>query len=104
MEKTIQEIAQQLGIAVTEVIPYYANWYIYASIAYICLGFGIMGLGFFLYKKTWEEDDTDRQAFAYMWLVIGFVIGAIIICAQIGDLLSPTGVAYHRLISDIRGN
>jgi len=42
----------------------------------------------------------------WLWIIViaAFLLAAIIFFVQIGDLLAPTGISIHQLITDIRGD
>ena len=107
VQETLQEIAKQLGIGVAEIIPYYAKWFVAASIGWVFFGCIFILIGFLIFRWLWNWNDEDEREKARILAVIIFsvltILGLIIIAAQIGDLLAPEGVSYHQLISDIRG-
>lgn len=101
---TVNEIAQSLGMASTEIIPHYARWYFARSVGFMLMGLILVGLGIFFSYKIWDKEDDESQLAAIVILAIGVFVGLVFICLNIGDFVSPEGIAYHRLISDIRGN
>jgi len=104
-EETIQiieKLALVLGTSGTNVITYYAEWYIAASISYIILGALIVFIGFYLIDKIIGNIDDYDTPIKIIKIVCIF-IGTLIIFCNIGDLCAPEGVGVHQLIMDIRG-
>ena len=81
------------------VVDWYANWYIWASIAYMGFGGIVIYLSFWLSNKL----DFEENWMIYTVRFIGLFLGAWIIFANLPDLISPYGIGTHQLIKDIRG-
>lgn len=109
ISEAIKALSESIGIASSEIIPHYVSWYIYSSIAWlffaICL-FGASVVVFKMFQKQAKKDDYDEDVWIFWsWalVIVAFIVSTIIFFAQIGDLLAPTGISIHQLISDIRG-
>jgi len=96
----INRIAEIIGTSGNEVLGYYAKWYIYQSIRYMLLGVLFIYANFTLPKLLIKEELENWQ----LWSIRGIfiVIGVFIIAVNLGDLLSPEGIAVHQLLKDLR--
>ena len=99
----IRDLAKGLGITASDVIAYYAKWYIVSSIGWMIFGVIICFLTKFFSKKMLVFDEY-LEVEALIVLIAGLMLGAFTFFIQIGDLLAPQGIAIHQIIKDITGN
>ena len=109
ISEIIKTLSETIGIASSEIVPHYAKWTIAASIGYmfcaVCIFVGSLVV-FKLFCKNAEDSEYDKdswRAMAWVVMVCGFLISIFMFSSQIGDLISPTGMAIHSLIRDVRG-
>jgi len=103
ISEIIEQLAETLGMASSEIIPHYALWYRISSISYMIFGLMFFYSGLLFYKKV-TKSEYDSEHFIPL-LIIPFVlsfIGLWIFFANIGDLFGATGISIHRLILDLR--
>ena len=96
----IKEISNTIGIASSEIIPHYAQWYIASSISYMIFSCCICIGGFWWFKAAKKE--IEEMTAISIFIILLF-IGIFTVALQVGDLLGSQGIAIHQLIEDIRG-
>lgn len=106
-EKTIalvQKITDSIGANKDFIIETYTKWYMASSVCYLLLGFFIIFAGWFIVPKKNESiEDNDAEFILPLAKWILTTIGLLFIVANLPDLISPEGIAIHRLIRDITG-
>ena len=101
--KSVELLANQLGVAVTEIVPFYSQWLFWSAFGWLLMGVFIVAgciCGIVYSVKNREK----LEEFAYFLIVVCSIIGligAIILVAQIGDLASPQAAAYHQILRDL---
>lgn len=95
--EAIEKLATIIGESGASIVTEYTQWYIWASVSWMLFGTGLL-----LFVEKWEQPEDWDLPPIIIKFVIGF-LGALIIAANLGDLLAPQGIAIHRLILDIRG-
>lgn len=98
-------LAKSLGVTVETVISYYVEWCITASIVYILFGIVLILLSIYFPKFRTEDNDsyTNFKALELSFRGFGIFIGSLFVVINLPYLISPQGIAIHRLISDIGG-
>jgi len=103
----IEQFAEALGMASSEIIPHYALWYKVSSMSYIMFGVFMILFGASIYiskkKFSYDSDENYDWVFFIIALVLTFM-GALIIFTRLDDFFGATGIAIHRLILDLRCN
>lgn len=109
-EKTIgliKELTEVFGKNFDFIVGAYSTWYLTSALGWIIFGILIIAFAFKIVrtKKGDKEPAYDEFPFWIPILKWGIVfIGALFILFNIPDLISPEGIALHRIITDIRGN
>ena len=96
----VKEIAAAIGVASSEILPHYTNYYIATSIAFMFLGVAFCLIGFFVYKKL----DIEEEQITGILIGAGLaIIGVWVFCYYIGNLFGAQGLAINDLITSVRG-
>ena len=103
--ETINAIAKATGVAADQIIPHYARWYLTAGIGYTLLGLCLMCIAWLMFKyRTKLNDEWEFDTGFIVLLAFGVaVFGAVMVIFNFADIVSPTGIAIHKLLKDIRG-
>lgn len=98
----LQKLADSLGVATTEVVGHYVEWYIYDSIIWLLIG--LIALAFSIKLKSKMIDLGDSVEIHSIWPKTAlFIFGAVCVGVNAVDLLAPHGIAIHQLLKDISG-
>lgn len=96
----VKEIAATIGVASSEILPHYTNYYVSTSLAFILLGLVFCVIGFYVFKRLSDEEEQITGILIGAGVVF---IGAWVFFYYIGDLFGAQGMAIHQLIMDVRG-
>ncbi len=95
--KLINELAKLLANNSSYATEQYALWYATSAFCWIVFGAGLVLAAIrFPKPENWEAVPTQVVR------IVGFLIGAMILAANIPDLLNPTAISIHQLITDIK--
>ena len=98
--REIKEVLDYLSGKGAVILDSYIHWYITASIIYMGIGALVTLVIWYVAKKFIEQDESLP---GYLILGLGLIIVVVIILVNLVNLLSPTGIATHQLIKDLRG-
>lgn len=101
----ISEIINLLSASGSQAVQHYAIWFIASAIGWILFGLSFWVAAYYAFKsrqKIQQEFEHDTQLAGYIFAVIFAFLGGLFVVCNVPDLFSPTGIAIHQLIQDMR--